>query len=95
MGIEVKRWLYPTLAIATRHRWLCRGVLLLVAHVANDACRSPYAIWSGVGIVLITLMAWIVLGQSLDRPAVIGLALIVAGVVVSNVFSKSAINQLH
>lgn len=54
-----------------------------------------YAIWSGVGIVLITLIAWIVLGQSLDRPAVIGLALIVAGVVVLNVFSKSAINQLH
>jgi small multidrug resistance pump len=54
-----------------------------------------YAIWSGVGIVLITLMAWIVLGQSLDRPAVAGLALIVAGVVVLNVFSKSAINQLH
>ena len=54
-----------------------------------------YAIWSGVGIVLITLIAWIVLGQSLDRPAVIGLALIVAGVVVLNVFSKSQINQLH
>ena len=54
-----------------------------------------YAIWSGVGIVLITLIAWIVLGQSLDGPAVVGLALIVAGVVVSNVFSKSAINQLH
>ena len=54
-----------------------------------------YAIWSGVGIVLITLIAWIVLGQSLDGPAVFGLALIVAGVVVLNVFSKSAINQLH
>jgi small multidrug resistance pump len=51
-----------------------------------------YAIWSGVGIVLITLIAWLVLGQSLDSPAIVGLALIVAGVVVLNVFSKSAIN---
>jgi small multidrug resistance pump len=50
-----------------------------------------YAIWSGVGIVLITLIAWLVLGQSLDGPAIIGLTLIVAGVVVLNVFSKSAI----
>src|SRR5688500_5467106 len=51
-----------------------------------------YAIWSGVGIVLITLIAWLVLGQSLDGPAIAGLALIVAGVLVLNVFSKSAIN---
>jgi small multidrug resistance pump len=38
-----------------------------------------YAIWSGVGIVLITLIAWFVLGQSLDGPAIVGLTLIVAG----------------
>lgn len=47
-----------------------------------------YAIWSGVGIVLITLIAWWQ-GQKLDLPALIGLGLIVAGVVVVNVFSKS------
>ena len=51
-----------------------------------------YAIWSGAGIVLITLIAWLVLGQTLDGPAIVGLALIVAGVVVLNVFSKSAIH---
>jgi small multidrug resistance pump len=51
-----------------------------------------YAIWSGAGLVLITLIAWLVLGQSLDGPAIVGLALIVAGVVVLNLFSKSAIN---
>ncbi len=48
-----------------------------------------YAIWSGVGVVLIALSGWIFFGQSLDLPAVIGLALIVAGVVVINVFSRS------
>jgi len=49
-----------------------------------------YAIWSGVGIVLISLIAWLFLGQKLDAPAVLGMGLIVAGVVVLNVFSKTA-----
>ena len=48
-----------------------------------------YAIWSGVGVVLIALSGWLFLGQSLDIPAVIGLTLIVAGVVVINVFSRT------
>ncbi len=46
-----------------------------------------YAIWSGVGIVLIALSGWLFLEQSLDLPALIGLALIIAGVMVINVFS--------
>lgn len=49
-----------------------------------------YAIWSGVGIVLISLAAWIFQGQKLDAAAVAGMTLIVSGVVVMNVFSKSA-----
>ncbi|MFJ3055179.1 SMR family transporter [Herbaspirillum sp. NPDC087042] len=49
-----------------------------------------YAIWSGVGIVLITLAAWLIHGQRLDWPAVAGIGLIVAGVMVINVFSSSA-----
>jgi small multidrug resistance pump len=48
-----------------------------------------YAIWSGIGIVLIALSGWLFLGQSLDTPAVIGLTLIVAGVIVINVFSQT------
>ena len=48
-----------------------------------------YAIWSGVGVVLIALSGWLFLGQSLDMPAVIGLALIVSGVIVINVFSRT------
>ncbi|WP_425518349.1 DMT family transporter [Paraburkholderia edwinii] len=47
-----------------------------------------YAIWSGVGIVLITLVALVVYRQVPDLPAVAGLGLIVAGVVVLNLFSK-------
>jgi small multidrug resistance pump len=49
-----------------------------------------YAIWSGVGIVLITAVAWLFQGQRLDLPALAGIALIVAGVLVMNLFSKAA-----
>jgi small multidrug resistance pump len=48
-----------------------------------------YAIWSGVGILLITVIAWIAYGQVLDAAAIVGLALIVAGVVVLNIFSRT------
>jgi small multidrug resistance pump len=48
-----------------------------------------YAIWSGLGIVLITALAWVWAKQALDVPALIGMALITAGVIVINVFSKS------
>lgn len=49
-----------------------------------------YAIWSGAGIVLIALIGWAVLKQPLDLPALIGMGLIVAGVVVIQLFSKAA-----
>ena len=48
-----------------------------------------YAIWSGLGIVLISMVGVIWFKQSLDLPALVGLGLIVAGVVVVNLFSKS------
>ncbi|MCC9063075.1 QacE family quaternary ammonium compound efflux SMR transporter [Flavobacterium piscis] len=48
-----------------------------------------YAIWSGVGIVLITIIGAVFFKQIPDLPAIIGLALIMIGVVVINVFSKT------
>ncbi len=48
-----------------------------------------YAIWSGLGIVLISAIGYFVFRQTLDLPAVIGLSLIITGVVVVNVFSKT------
>lgn len=48
-----------------------------------------YALWAGLGIVLVAMIGWIVHRQSLDIPAIIGLTLIVAGVVVINLFSDS------
>lgn len=47
-----------------------------------------YAVWSGVGIVLITLVAMLFFKQVPDLPALLGLGLIVAGVLVLNLFSK-------
>lgn len=47
-----------------------------------------YAVWSGAGVTLIAAIGWIFLGQSLDPPAILGMGLIVAGVVVLNLFSK-------
>jgi small multidrug resistance pump len=47
-----------------------------------------YAIWSGAGVALISLIAWVFYGQALDIPAIIGISLIVAGVIVLNFFSK-------
>lgn len=48
-----------------------------------------YALWSGIGIVLIALVGVVWFSQSLDLPALLGMGLIVSGVVVVNVFSKS------
>jgi small multidrug resistance pump len=48
-----------------------------------------YAIWAGVGVALIALIGWAILGQALDAAAIVGISLIVAGVVILNVFSAS------
>ena len=51
-----------------------------------------YAVWSGVGVSLVTLVAWLFLGQSLDAAGLAGLGLIIGGVVVINVFSKTVVD---
>lgn len=48
-----------------------------------------YAIWSGLGVILITLIGWAWYGQRLDWPAITGIILITCGVVVMNAFSKA------
>lgn len=51
-----------------------------------------YAIWSGLGVVLISLVAWYFYGQKLDLASVIGISLIVSGVMVLNLFSKVTVH---
>jgi small multidrug resistance pump len=74
-------------------------VVLVVCYTAAFYCLSvtlktipvgiAYAIWSALGIVLISLVGLVFFRQKLDLPALIGLALIIAGVLVVNLFSKS------
>lgn len=48
-----------------------------------------YAIWAGMGIVMVSIAALFIYGQKLDPPAMLGMALIVLGVVVIQLFSKT------
>lgn len=49
-----------------------------------------YAIWSGLGIFLIALIGFLVFGQRLDWPAILGLTLILAGILIIHLFSETA-----
>lgn len=49
-----------------------------------------YAVWSGIGIILISVSSWLLFGQRLDAAALFGIALILAGVLVINLLSNSA-----
>lgn len=79
--------LWPSLAVAAGYG--CAFFFLSLT-LRTIPVGVAYAVWSGVGIVLVTLIAWLVLGQKLDVAAIAGIALIAAGVVVLNVFSRVA-----
>lgn len=49
-----------------------------------------YALWSGLGIILISCIGWLVFGQRLDLPAVLGLGMIISGIAVIHLFSNAA-----
>jgi small multidrug resistance pump len=77
---------------------LVPSLLVVVGYGAAFFCLSltlkdipvgiAYAVWSGAGVALITLIGWLWFGQKPDPAALVGIGLIVAGVVVLNVFSK-------
>ena len=62
---------------------------LLSLTVQTMSLGVAYAIWCGAGIVLVAALSWLVYGQKLDIFAIIGIALILAGVVIINLFSTS------
>jgi small multidrug resistance pump len=68
------------------------AIYLLSLVLKSIPVGVAYAIWSGLGVVLITLVAWLVYGQRIDLPGLIGMGLIVAGVVVLNLFSKASVH---
>ena len=49
-----------------------------------------YALWSGLGIILVSVSGWVIFGQKLDLAALTGIALIISGIVVIHLFSGTA-----
>ena len=76
----------PTLIFAIG---MITSFYLLSHAVKGIPVGIAYAIWSGVGIVLISAIGYFVYEQTLDLPAIIGLLFIIAGVIIINLFSKS------
>ncbi|MCU6668750.1 SMR family transporter [Enterobacteriaceae bacterium H4N4] len=78
---------------------LLPSVVVIVGYAIAFYCLSltlksiplgiAYAVWSGLGIVIISLFGWLLFGQKLDIWAVIGMLLIISGVLVLNLLSKT------
>ncbi len=76
------------------------SILVIVGYALAFYCLSltlrtipvgiAYAIWSGVGVVAVSIFSWLYYGQKLDMPAILGIALIILGVCIMNLFSKSS-----
>ena len=79
--------LWPSLVTAAGYAasFYCLSLTLKVLPIG-----VVYAIWSGVGIVLTAVVGWFIFKQRLDAAAIGGMALIVAGVLVINLFSKTS-----
>ena len=77
---------WPTAGMA-----VCYGLAFYLLSIAlrQMPVGIAYAIWSGLGVVLISIIGAVAFRQRLDPPAVAGLTMIVGGVVVINLFSKT------
>lgn len=78
--------LWPSLVVAVGY---VTAFYFLSLTLKDIPVGIAYALWSGVGIVLVAGFAWLRHGQTLDPAALIGLGLIIAGVAVVQLFSKS------
>ncbi|WP_338108283.1 DMT family transporter [Vibrio splendidus] len=70
----------------------CCAFYLLSLTVQTMSLGVAYAIWCGAGIVLVAALSWLVYGQKLDIFAIIGIALILVGVMIINLFSTLVIH---
>jgi small multidrug resistance pump len=80
---------WPSLVVVIAYAlsfWLLALVLRVIP------VGVAYAIWSGLGICLIALIGWALFGQKLDAPALFGIGLIMAGILVINLFSRAALH---
>jgi Membrane transporters of cations and cationic drugs len=65
---------------------------LLAQALKTIAVGVAYAVWSGMGIVLVSAIAWVIFGQKLDAWGVVGITLILVGVFVLNLLSKTSVH---
>ena len=75
----------PTLLCIAAYAISLRYVSLAVMGIPTGIA---YAIWSGIGIIIVTTLSWLIHGQELDPPALFGISLVAIGIVVLRVFSK-------
>ncbi|MDO5536165.1 MAG: multidrug efflux SMR transporter [Desulfovibrionaceae bacterium] len=73
---------------------LCIGGYALAFYLLSIVVRYvpvgiAYALWSGIGVVVVSLVGWFFFHQKLDLPAIIGLAMIIAGVAIMRLFSHT------
>ncbi|MFW5710155.1 MAG: DMT family transporter [Bacteroidota bacterium] len=76
--------LTPTLVVITGY---LAAFYFLTLSLKTLTIGVAYAIWSGLGIVLIAIFGYIIYREMLDIPAIIGIVLILTGIAVINVFS--------
>ncbi|MGS9235613.1 SMR family transporter, partial [Salmonella enterica subsp. enterica serovar Infantis] len=67
----------------------CIAFRCLTIPMRTIPAGNIYAMWSGVGLLLIGLIGWLFLGPKLDMPAIIGMLRIICGVIVINLVAKS------
>lgn len=79
--------LWPSVIVVTGY---AAAFYLLAKTMRTIPVGISYAVWAGVGIVLIAVAGWLLFDQELDTPALIGIGLILTGVLVLNLFSKVA-----
>ncbi|WP_420470844.1 DMT family transporter [Brevundimonas sp. FT23042] len=97
IGLEVAGTTLLQLSQQFTRPWPTIGMALcytLAFYLLSIALRQipvglAYAIWSGLGVVMIATIGMVLFKQRLDPPAIAGLAMIVGGVAVINLFSKS------
>ncbi|RKZ99874.1 MAG: QacE family quaternary ammonium compound efflux SMR transporter [Gammaproteobacteria bacterium] len=78
--------LYPSLLVVAGY---CVAFYFMTLVLRTIPIGITYAVWSGVGIVLIAIVGALLYKQIPDIPAIIGMGLIISGVVVIHVFSKT------
>ncbi|MGO2509130.1 MAG: DMT family transporter [Vibrio hibernica] len=102
LGIAIVSEVIATSAMKSAEGFtkLVPSLIVVVGYLIAFYCLSmtlkvlpvgiAYAIWAGLGIVLVAIVSWLLYGQKLDFPAILGMALIILGVMVINVFSKTS-----